>query len=63
MTTQADLLVLVQNRYPKLDSSAQNSIASMALHIMSEPQWVKMHIHPMVAVKMASHRISHRKSF
>lgn len=64
MTTQADLLVLVQQRYGTLDAGTQDRIAAMALTILSEPRWSKIPgMVPMTAVKIASHRVQHSKSF
>jgi hypothetical protein len=64
MTTQAELLVLVQQRYSTLDAPTQERIAAVALTILSEPKWSKIpSMVPMTAVKIASHRVQHRKSF
>jgi hypothetical protein len=62
-TTQAELLTLVAQRYPHLDVSVQARLADSALRIMAEPQWVRLHITPMRAVKLASLRSKKRKSF
>ena len=61
--THAKLLTIVSQRYPHLDADAQSSIASAAILVMSEPHWVRVRITPLMAVKLASQRSKHMKSF
>lgn len=60
--TQAEILILVKNRYPKLSEADQDHMATVALRVMAEPQWARLNIKPLTAVKLASSR-SRRKSF
>ena len=58
MTTpsHSEIMALVAQRYPKLDAQKQTSLANAALRVLAEPQWVKLEIAPMMAVKIASAR-------
>ena len=61
--TEAELLVLVKERYPTLDTAIQDRVARAATHVMAEPHWARLRIKPIEAVKIASMRVYHRKSF
>ena len=61
-TTQSQLLAIVGQRYPHLDVNRQTALAHAALRAMAEPQWARLRITPLMAVKLASHR-SKRKIF
>lgn len=61
--TEAELLVLVQQRYPKLNPDVQAKVAQSALHVLAEPRWINLRATPLSAVKIAAHRVQHRKHF
>lgn len=57
LPTHHELLALVSQRHPTLDTDKHTEIASVALAVMSEPHWVRRGgIPPLVAVKIAAHR-------
>jgi hypothetical protein len=57
MATHDELLFLVRNRYPVLDSAKQTRVAVAAMAVLAEPHWKKFGITPLTAVKIAAHRV------
>lgn len=56
--TQAEILVLVNERKPNLTDEQKQQIVSKALSLLADPRFLnKRWMHPMMAVKISIHQL------